>query len=209
MDVAAAIIDEAHQHDLRVTAHIFDQADAKALLRADIDSFAHGIRDQDVDDEIVEMFKERPDFVLVPNLPGRGVETDLSWLEGQIPAERFEALQAANADNPSAQETFGIQARNLARLSAEGVIIGLGSDGNDAFAPHVEMEDMVAAGLTPMEVITAATQNSAAFMELDDMGTIATGKRADFIVLEANPLDDITNTRRIGAVYLEGEQVER
>lgn len=206
-ELYGAAIDEAHKAGLRVTAHLYTMEDAKGLLRAGIDAFAHGVRDVDVDDEIVEMFKQKPGFVLVPNLPGRGVAADMSWLGGTLPADRVAELQAAVVDNPEAQAAFGIQARNLARLNSEGITIALGSDGNDPWAAHVEMEDMVAAGMTPAQVITAATKNGADFLRLTDAGTIASGKRADFLVLEANPLDDITNTRRISAVYLKGEKV--
>jgi imidazolonepropionase-like amidohydrolase len=204
-----AIIDEAHQHGLRVTAHIFALEDAKGLLRAGIDAFAHGVRDTDVDDAIIGLFRERPDFVVVPNLPNRGVATDLSWLSDSLPSDQMETLQAAATDNPEAQAAFAIQARNLARLSTEGVTIALGSDGNTPWAPHVEMEDMVAAGMTPAQVIVAATRNSADLLRLTDAGAVEVGKRADFLVLEANPLDDITNTRRIAAVYLRGAEVDR
>ena len=208
-ELYGAIIDEAHQHGIRVTAHIFALEDTKGLLRAGIDAFAHGVRDTDVDEEIIELFKERPDVVLVPNLPNRGVAADLSWLSGTLPADELEELQAGAVDNPDAQAVFAIQARNLARLSAEGVTIALGTDGNTPWAPHVEMEDMVAAGMAPAQVIVAATRNSADLLGLADAGTLELGKRADFLVLEANPLDDITNTRQIVSVYLNGEEVDR
>ena len=203
------VIDEAHQHGFRVTAHVFTLEDAKGLLRADLDAFAHGIRDMDVDDEVVELFRERPQVVLVPNLPGPGVATDLSWLSGTIPPDQLAQMQERSVDRPAAQEAFGIQARNLARLSAEGVTIAFGTDGGAGWSPHAEMEDMVRAGMTPADVIVSATRNSAALLALDDVGTLETGKSADFVVLEANPLDDITNTRRIVDVYLRGTAVDR
>lgn len=208
-ELYGAIIDEAHRNTLRVTAHVFTLEDAKGLVRAGVDAFAHGVRDRDIDDEFVALIKKRPNIVLAPNLPDRGVVTDLSWLRGSIPAGELEKLQAAATDRPDAQKAFGIQARNLARLNSEGMRIALGTDGNTPWAPHAEMADMVASGMTPSQVIVAATRNSADLLRLSDTGTLENGKSADFIVLDANPLDDITNTRRISAVYLRGAAVNR
>jgi imidazolonepropionase-like amidohydrolase len=209
-EIYTAAIDEAHKNGLRATAHEYYLADAKALLRAGIDAFAHGIRDMDVDDEIVALFRERPSFVLVPNMPDRGVATDVSWLRGSIPEAQWEELRkAASTDRPEAQAFHAIQARNLKRLSDAGVKIALGTDGNVPWGPHLEMEDMVLAGMTPAQVITASTRNAAEFMRLSNAGTVAAGNSADFVVLAANPLDDIKNTRLIDSVYLRGDAVDR
>jgi imidazolonepropionase-like amidohydrolase len=208
-DIYGAAIEEAHANGLRVVAHLYYLDDAKELVRRGIDAFAHGIRDRDIDDELVAMLKAKPNFVLGPNLPDRGVMLDFSWLSAHLPAEQVATLQAASTDRPAAQAFFSIQARNLERMSREGVTIVLGTDGNVPWGAHLEMADMVATGMTPAQVLVAATRNSAEYMGLADAGTVASGKSADFIVLEANPLDDITNTRRIRDVYLRGQHIDR
>jgi imidazolonepropionase-like amidohydrolase len=208
-ELYTAIIDEAHKKGLRTISHIYTLEDAKGTLRAGLDAFAHGVRDKDLDDEFMGIVKQHPNLVLGPNMPDRGVPTDLSWLRQSIPAADFQKLEAANKDNAEAHAFWSIQARNLAKMNAAGVKIVLGTDGNTPYAPHIEMEDMVAAGMTPLQVIVAATHNGAQFLRIENAGTIEANKSADFIVLDANPLDNITNTRKIASVYLRGAQVDR
>jgi imidazolonepropionase-like amidohydrolase len=212
-----AIIDEAHKNHLRVAAHIFYLADAKELLRSGIDIFAHGIRDEDVDDETIGLFKQHPNVFVIPNLPDRETtEADLKLASETIPSAEIKGMRdTLAAVKPEAiqkaREFYGVQARNLAKLNAAGVRIGFGTDSSVAVGwnAHQELTDMVAAGMTAAQVIVAATKTAAEIVKLDQLGTMAAGKSADFIVLDANPLDNINNTRRIVEVYQRGRKLDR
>jgi imidazolonepropionase-like amidohydrolase len=212
-----AIIDEAHKNNLRVAAHIFYLADAKELLRSGIDIFAHGVRDKDVDAELIALFKQHPNVAVIPNLPDRETtEADLKFAGETVPAGEIRRMRAdLAAVKPDAaqkaHEFYGVQARNLAKLNAVGVRIAFGTDSSAAVGwnAHQEMTDMVAAGMTPAQVIVAATKTAAELVKLNQLGTVSVGKSADFLVLDANPLDDINNTRRISDVYLRGTRLNR
>ena len=102
----------------------------------------------------------------------------------------------------------GIQARNLAKLNAAGVRITLGTDGNRPWGAHDEMQDMVLAGMTPMQGHRGGDAQLGGVPADRRRERMQAGKSADFIVLDANPLDDITNTRRIAAI-LRGAAVDR
>ena len=150
-----AIIDEAHKNNLRVAAHIFYLADAKDLLRSGIDIFAHGIRDKDVDDEVIALFKQHPNVVVIPNLPERETtEADLKFAAETTPPAQIkrmrDALAAMKPDAAKkAHDFYAAQARNLVKLNSAGVRIGFGTDSSAAvgWTAHQEMTDMVAAGM--------------------------------------------------------------
>lgn len=208
------IIEAAHARGLRVVAHVFYLADAKELLRAGIDGFAHGIRDRDVDEEIMALFKQRPQVFVIPNLPDTPPsQADVAWLSETLPPRAIEELKRTAVASPARPRLFEVQARSLAKLAGAGVRIAFGTDAGVGapygYSAHAELADMVAAGMTPSDVIVAATRTSAEVLRLEQLGTIATGKSADFIVLDADPLDDIRNTRRISRVYLRGQEVDR
>jgi len=212
-----AVIDEAHKHGLRVAAHIYYLADAKELLRSGIDIFAHLVRDRDLDDEALALFKQHPNVYVMTTLPDRETtEADIQFAAETLPPAQVkkmrEALAAVKPDAAKkAHEAYGVQARNLAKLNAASARIAFGTDSSTdiGWNDHQELTDMVAAGMTPAQAIVAATKTAAEVMKLDQLGTIAPGKSACFLVLDANPLDNINNTRRISRVYLRGKELNR
>jgi imidazolonepropionase-like amidohydrolase len=219
-----AIIDEAHKNGMRVMVHATEIENAKAALRAGVDVFGHMITD--VDDELIELFREHPNtYVLLAQVGRRTIHApyldppDPLLVESVTPAQiaRLRDTIAATPAEERVRADWDKTARNIMKLHDAGVKIGIGSDGGGqgldryiGFTAHTEVENMVAAGMTPAQAIVAGTRNGAEALGFaDEFGTVAVGKSADFIVLDANPLEDITNTRKIDRVFLRGHEVDR
>src|SRR5256885_12090158 len=225
-----AAIDEGHRHRLQVDAHVFYHTDAVDLVNAGIDGFAHLVRDKEMDDQLVASIVQHNVYVM-PNLaPEWNTYAELPhWLkEGDpllalltesVSPPVIERLRKAygNRDVTAVDRTraqYAILQSSLAKLAKADAKIILGCDTgleNHLFgmSEQHELESMVKAGMTPMQVIVAATSRAAEYLKLGKMGVLAAGKEASFLVLDANPLDNITNTQRISSVYIKGVQVDR
>jgi imidazolonepropionase-like amidohydrolase len=225
-DLSAAIIEQAHKHNLKVGAHIFYYDDAKALVERGLDALMHSVRDKDVDDAFIAAMKKRNAWMaaatLTRELSSFTYAKPPAWLDDpffirSVSADVVKTLktpgQKAVGSDPRFAAALQTAKRNLKRLVDSGVQYGFGTDtGPPARFPgyfeHVEMQMMAEAGLTPSQIILAATKNSAEFLgESNNLGTLEVGKWADLIVLGRNPMQDIKNTRSIETVMIAGQKV--
>jgi imidazolonepropionase-like amidohydrolase len=225
-----AIIQEGHKHGLKVNAHVFYHSDAVDLVDAGIDGLAHLVRDKEMDDALVASIVRRNVYVM-PNLspewntyqqlPHWLTDGDplLTLLQESVSPPVIARMRNAYANrNPDAVERtraqYAILQRSLAKLARANAKIILGSD--TGLEDHLfgmseqrELESMANAGMSPMQVIVSATSRPAEYLKLDKTGVLAAGKEATFLVLDANPLDNITNTQRISRIYVKGVEVDR
>jgi imidazolonepropionase-like amidohydrolase len=226
-EVYNAIIDEAHKHGIMVHAHATTLPDQKAVVRAGADVLVHLVQNEKLDDEYLALLKEKkPYWATVISLgdPTAVCEQD-PFFEQALPASVIAKIRATTERRPlapscgppaaNAATREAILAYNFPRMIAAGARIVLGTDtgihpGHTfGSGEHVELARWVQLGLTPSQAITAATQRPAELLGLKDMGTLAVGKRASFVVLDANPLENIRNTRRITSVYMDGTKFDR
>lgn len=228
-EVYRAAIAEAHARGLTVAAHIHDLDQARDLVDAGVDILAHGIRDRAVDpmlarkmrdqgtwyiptvaiDEANYWYAEHPQALQQPFLR-QALHRDVlaRWSQPE-----WQRAQLAGSGIPAARAAVATNLDNVRRLQAAGVKLGFGTDAGAmphrviGVAEHRELQLLVQAGLSPAQALQVATSQAADLLGLADRGRIAAGKRADLLVLDADPLTDIANTQRIGAVWQAGQEV--
>jgi imidazolonepropionase-like amidohydrolase len=228
-----AAIDQAHKDRLHIAAHVYALADARQLVDDGIDVLAHSVRDQPVDpafvqamlthhtwyiptlalDESFYLYASAPTILQSPFFR----EAAGGQLLAQLTAPDYSARTLADPSVPQHQQDEKIARQNLKTLYDAGVPIAFGTDSGatpgrvPGFSEHRELEDLVAAGLTPLQAITIATgRTSQLIHSLDptlNVGLISPGYSADLLILSADPLADIRHTRSIDVVYVRGKAV--
>jgi imidazolonepropionase-like amidohydrolase len=226
--VVETVMKESHARGLRVATHLFYLDDAKRLLRAGSDLVAHSIRDAPVDAEVIDLLRKRS-VCYIPTLTREVSSFVYSERPGffddpffQRYADRREVQRASAPDfqremgrSPAAaryRDALRMAQRNLKTLFDAGIPIAMGTDAGPTvrfpgYFEHLELDLMVEAGLTPAQALRSATGVAARCLGLNDVGTLESGKWADFLVLDADPLADIKNTKRLRTVYIAGNEV--
>jgi imidazolonepropionase-like amidohydrolase len=229
-EIFGAIIDEAHKNRLRVAAHVYHLEDARLLVADGIDVLAHSIRDADVDNALIAEMKKHS-VAYIPTLslddfafaygdspkwvddPFFTAALDPGVLE-MITSPEYKAKVQSNKVTAQEQAALPQAMRNLKKIYDAGILVTLGTDSGatpiriQGFAEHMELALMVRAGLTPIQAITVATLNGAKLLHIEDQyGTLTAGKKANFIILERDPSQDIHNTQTIRAVWKDGNKV--
>jgi imidazolonepropionase-like amidohydrolase len=228
-EIATAIINTAHKRDARVLAHVFYLEDAKYLAEQGVDGFVHMVRDQPIDQALIDSMEKHGTWQVAGTLSREasmfaygstpGFASDPFFTRG-VSAKTLELIKSperqktiASGPNFKKYPPFLETAKaNFKRLVDAGIPYAAGTDSGPpgrfpGFFEHWELQLMVEAGLTPAQALDAATRRAAMFLGAEDLGTLEPSKWADFVVLDGNPLTDITNSRKIRAVYIAGAKV--
>ena len=218
-EVYNAVIDEAHQHHMLVQAHAIALADQKAVVRAGADVLVHTVATEKLDDEYLALLREKkPWWTPVMGLGDRSeVCNEEEFFTQTLPRKTLADIRTrfCAAPSPAAVNREAMLAWNFPKMMEAGARLVLGTDAgifnrySFGWADHHELARYVQFGLTPTQAITAATRAPAELLGLRDMGTLEAGKSADFIVLDADPSEDLRNLRKIAAVYLGGKKLDR
>jgi imidazolonepropionase-like amidohydrolase len=227
-EVYTALIEEAHKHGMMVHAHATNLGDQKGVVKAGVDVLVHTLVAEKVDDEFLAILKaKKPYWTPVMGLGDRSelCDGDDGFIEQVMPESVIADIKAGKTWLPSPPCSAPPSAQfmqreenlryNFPKYIAAGARIVLGTDAGVSqkysygFAEHHEIGMYVRLGLTPVEAIIASTSRPTDVLRITDTGVLAKGKRADFIVLNANPLENIRNTRQIDSVYLDGARLDR
>ena len=231
-EIYQAIIREAHKRNIRVAAHLFYVEDARKLTEAGLDIIAHSIRDKEVDQDLLTKMKQK-NVTYIPTLSldeyqfvyaGNPDWINDAFFKASLEPGVFEMITdkaygekiKSSPDYQRNMSAFKTASANLKKIHDAGIKVALGTDSGafpirtQGFTEHLEMELMVKAGLTPSQAVTISTRNAATALKIDsEKGTLEKGKKADFLILSANPFDDIRNTRKIESVWKEGKEVSK
>jgi imidazolonepropionase-like amidohydrolase len=215
-----AIVDEAHRLDVEVMTHTVTLARAKQAARAGVDVIAHGIGDTLVDDELVQLLRSRatayvPTLAVYEHKSGPLPPLLNALLQPQLWKLAASARQVSRPPSPTRRRRWSHLIANVALLRAAGARIAAGTDAGVTGTYHGystlrEMQLLVAAGMTPLEALTAATAHSAAAIHVDNQrGRIAPGFLADLVLIEGAPYENIMDVERIRRVWLDGVEIDR
>lgn len=213
-DIVAALVEEAHEHGLRAIAHAQSSADLEIALASPIDGLAHVVWSEPMPQELVDRVAEMGLFAVSTSGVGQPTKHK-SVLDDDRVMERVEPSLTSGFRRASyaSEEQYAALLANLSALHAAGVPLLAGTDaGNPGTTSGagllVEIENLVDAGLTPVEALAAATSRTADAFGLGDRGRIAEGLRGDVVLLEGDPTSDVLDLHATAGVWKWGVPME-